>query len=113
MNMPHRTISEIQADIAATHATQASFPKGTPFRKRLQSEEYARIAPRLLELRAEIWKVEQAGRKAEQAARRAEERSTPEYRERQRVFRELRRMGFAREHASGSSAYYRIDLPLE
>ena len=110
------TGAEIQQEL---HAFEAQFradveiPKGTPYRRRLREEALnAALAiawlPRNVERRVKLIADLRKAKRAEKAALRRELRPLldPNYDERQRVFRALRKLGFRREYASGSSAYY-------
>lgn len=109
-----RTVAEIQAEIDAFESQfRAEFvPAGTPFRRQLEREAHAEaharaclpenIAKRLA-LHAERRAAERSATARKAAARLA---TDPEHQERQRIFRELRKLGFKREYTSGRSAYY-------
>ena len=113
-----RSVEEIQAEILDFDQSfiPPAIPAGTPDRKRLQREtrdEANRRAclPENVERRIFLWQekrvAERAAKARQVAARRA---ADPEHQERQRIFRELRLLGFKREYASGKSAYYRRDF---
>lgn len=111
-----RTIDQIQAEIDnfEQQFRTAKLPApGTPNRKLIYREALAEdhrraclqenIARRLA-LHAELSAAVRSAKAKAAAARKA---ADPMHQERQRIFRELRKLGFKREYTSGSSAYYR------
>jgi len=110
-----RTVAEIQADIDAFEAGFRDWPvipAGTENRKRLQREAidaaYARAClPENVTKRLALIAERKAAKRSETARKTAARLAAdPEHQERQRIFRELRKLGFKREHTSGRSAYY-------
>lgn len=114
-----RTIEQIADDIREFERqfAPAVIPAGTPDRKRLQRAAYDEAArrscmPENISRRRALWADKKAAERREKAKRVAERLAAcPEHRERQRIFRALRTLGFRRECTSGRSAYYRrIDI---
>ena len=110
-----RTVAEIQAEIDTFEAQFRDWPEipaGTPFRKQLQREAIdaahkRACLPENIKRRLALMAERQRARRSETAKTAAAVRQAdPEHRERQRIFRELRKMGFRREFTSNRSAYY-------
>lgn len=109
-----RTVEEIMAEIVAFEAQfrPEIIPAGTPNRKQLQ-EQARQVAhqiscrPENVDKRWELLKEMRKAKRSENAKRVAAIRkSDPEHNARQKLFRELRKLGFKRYTTSGKSAYY-------
>lgn len=109
------TEKEIRAELRAFEAQfgvcKSDIPAGTPNRNRLYREACEdagrrRLLPENVSRLRELLDKLRAAMRVEARQRMIANRPA-DHAERQRVFRELRRLGFAREHVSGRSAYYR------
>jgi hypothetical protein len=113
--MTARTEAEITAELEAFEAQfrPAAPPPGTPFRKQLWREACAAAhalacQPENIERRLALLAELRAAKRSATAKRAAVIRAAdPTQRERARIFRALRAIGFKRECTSGKSAYYR------
>ena len=110
-----RTVAEIQAEIDSFEASFRDWPvipAGTENRKHLQREAidtaHARAClPENVTERLALIAERKAAKRSETGRKTAARLAAdPEHQERQRIFRELRKLGFKREYTSGRSAYY-------